>query len=263
MKTAALSVCMLGVAAATAALGVAADRRPAYLGIVAGPVADEVRAQLGLPARGGLTVRKLDPDGPARAAGVQLHDILMRFGDDEVTSPLELAAHIADAGAGTRVTLSVIRAGRPREIVVSLAERGDDSDVGAFPVSPLPGMAQAHAQADAQADAQASDQTISRQTMSMQSRSVSRSSRTQSTLVSSDGDGTVEIRDVDGARTVTIRDAGGGEVHAGPLDSDADRERVPEKFRDKVRTLEAQTPGGAKPPGGAKATGTRRPPGAI
>jgi hypothetical protein len=256
MKSAAFGICVLGVAVATAGLGAAAEPRQGYLGIIVGPVSDEVRAQIDLPARGGLTVRKLDPDGPARAAGVEVYDILVTFGQHDVTSPLELAEHIADAGHGTKVTLSVLRAGKPREIDVVLAERGDESDAAAFPAGPLPGMAQAQAHAQAGGE-DGAGQTISRQTMSMQSSSVSINGRTQSTLVSTDGDGTVEVREVDGARTVTIRDAEGSEVHVGPLATDADRERVPEKFRDKVRKLEAQAPGGTK------SSAKRRPRGAV
>jgi hypothetical protein len=255
MKSAAFGICVLGIAVATAGLGAAAEPRKGYLGIMVGPVSDEVRAQVELPARGGLTVKKLDPDGPARTAGVEVHDILVTFGEREVTSPLELAEHVADAGVGTKVRLSVLRGGKSRAIEVVLAERGEESDTGAFPGG-LPGMAQAQAHAQA-GGGDGAGPTISRQTMSMQSSSTSINGRTQSTLVSTDGDGTVEIREVNGKRTVTIRDAEGSEVHAGPLDSDSDREQVPEKFRDKVRKLEAQTPGGAK------SSAKRRPRGAV
>ena len=48
----------------------------------------------------------------------------------------------------------------------------------------------------------------------------------QKVIVHSDQRGTVEIRETDGKRTVTVKDPAGQEVHAGPLDTDADRAAI-------------------------------------
>jgi hypothetical protein len=49
--------------------------------------------------------------------------------------------------------------------------------------------------------------------------------------------GTVEIQETDGRRSVRVRDPSGREVHAGPLNTDADWEAVPEAFRGMVRDV--------------------------
>jgi hypothetical protein len=71
--------------------------------------------------------------------------------------------------------------------------------------------------------------------------------RSQGMAMVSDADGTIEIRDQDGARTVTIRDRAGKQIHSGPLDTEADREAVPEEFRDKVRVAEGRLGRGGLP----------------
>ena len=60
----------------------------------------------------------------------------------------------------------------------------------------------------------------------------------QNMVVVTDARGTVEIRERDGKRTVTVKDPAGTEVHAGPLDTEADREHVPEAFRGMVEEVE-------------------------
>jgi hypothetical protein len=71
--------------------------------------------------------------------------------------------------------------------------------------------------------------------------------RSQKVVVNSDQRGTVEIRETDGKRTVTVKDPAGKEVHSGPLDTEADREQVPEAFRGMVGEVEGRLGGGAKP----------------
>jgi len=64
----------------------------------------------------------------------------------------------------------------------------------------------------------------------------------QSATSVSDARGTVEIRSIGGKKTVTVRDPAGKQVHAGPLDTDEDLEKVPEEFRDWVREVDADQP---------------------
>jgi hypothetical protein len=81
-----------------------------------------------------------------------------------------------------------------------------------------------------------------------------------------DADGTIELTDADGRRTVKIKDGNGTEIHSGPLNTEADHDAVPEKFRAKVKDAEGKLktqssaspkrklekkPGPPKAPGGA------------
>lgn len=69
----------------------------------------------------------------------------------------------------------------------------------------------------------------------------------QNVVVVADERGSVEIRSAGGKRTVTVKDRAGEQVHAGPLDTEADREQVPEAFREMVREVEGRLGGGPQP----------------
>jgi len=73
--------------------------------------------------------------------------------------------------------------------------------------------------------------------------------QSQSVVTLVDGDGTVEINDSNGKRSVKIRDASGKETYSGALNTEADHDAVPEKFRAKVKDAESRikTPPAAGP----------------
>jgi hypothetical protein len=71
----------------------------------------------------------------------------------------------------------------------------------------------------------------------------------QKTVVLTDGDGTVELLETDGQRTVKIKDASGQDVYSGPLNSAADHQALPEKFRAKAAKAEEHLKEAALPPG--------------
>lgn len=60
---------------------------------------------------------------------------------------------------------------------------------------------------------------------------------TQRAVAESSDRGAVEIQETDGRRMVRVKDPTGREVHAGPLDTDADWQAVPEAFREMVRDV--------------------------
>ena len=98
---------------------------PAYwIGLMGGPVSDELRAHLELPADQGILVREVVPDSPAAKAGVQQYDILLRAGEDELMGMKDLVAHVAKAGEDEgAVKLDLIRRGRQETTEVTPEKR--------------------------------------------------------------------------------------------------------------------------------------------
>lgn len=237
-----------------------AARPPAYLGVTTGAVPDEVRAHLELPEDAGLVVTKVVEGSPAAKAGLEPHDILLAFDGQEVGSPLEFTEIVERAEVGKRVTLSIVRRGRKRQVHVVPERRpaGVAAD-GAAPapavgkLPPLPGLPPAIQQQAEAAMAQAL--AGAGPGGSVQIRTSVTNGVAESTAIASDAAGTVEIRVKGPKKTVSIRDADGGEVYVGPLAKEADFDRVPEAWRDKVRSLDARLqgnkmPGGRRPPRG-------------
>ena len=68
------------------------------------------------------------------------------------------------------------------------------------------------------------------------------------TVVLTDGEGTLELVEADGQRTVKIKDPSGQEVYSGPLNSAADHQALPEKFRVQAAKAEDHLKEAAVPP---------------
>ena len=115
-------------AQATAAVAVAsADSPPApaspyWLGVEVFTVSPALRAQLGLADREGLVVEAMPPGSPAEKAGVKLYDVLVKAGGKKVEDVGNLVAAMMEAKDG-KLTLEVIRGGKPQTIVVTLGKR--------------------------------------------------------------------------------------------------------------------------------------------
>ncbi len=88
-----------------------ADRQPEgfIIGLNADPADETLRAQLGL-GETGLTVRFVMEGAPAAKAGLQQHDVLIKVGEQDLTSLDVLLQAVRDS-AGEPLTITYLRAG--------------------------------------------------------------------------------------------------------------------------------------------------------
>ncbi len=97
-----------------------------WVGLDCVPASDALRAQLGLEGPGGLVVRQVVDDSPAKAAGLQPHDVLVgaKIGEkQEKISGVGEFSKLIQSAEGKPITLTVFRAGKSQEIAVTTAER--------------------------------------------------------------------------------------------------------------------------------------------
>lgn len=100
-----------------------------WIGLGGGPLPPEVRAQVDLPADEGVFVRTVAPEGPAAEAGLKPYDIVRRANTKPVNSLEQLADVVAEQGElKGRITLDLLRAGKPKTLWVAPVER--PADVG-------------------------------------------------------------------------------------------------------------------------------------
>ena len=240
----------------------AADNRPAdrarpaasprRLGTTFAPVPDAVREQLDLPEGVGLLVDAVEPGSSAAVAGLKRFDILTRFNDQIVCNADQLATLIKLRKPGP-VPLTILRGGRERKIQVTLpqVDPADDEMPLAEAPGPAPGFAPGFAPGagNLPGDLQKQMEDLARQLQKQPFGAGGGGGRSRTTRMSvspqgneridteSDGATTIEIRQSAGKFTVEIRGADGAKIHAGKLDTEADRRRVPEAFRDRVERL--------------------------
>jgi serine protease Do len=94
-----------------------------WLGVQIQPVSDEVAAALGLDAAKGVLIAAVTGDTPAAAAGMERGDIVIRVDGAAVDAPRDLTRMIAGEAPGTEVRLSILRAGKPVDLTVTLGTR--------------------------------------------------------------------------------------------------------------------------------------------
>lgn len=71
----------------------------------------------------GVIVVSIETDGPAARAGLMLGDVLVALEGTPLHDPGDVQAAVAGRKVGTAVTVSLIRAGAPLQVAVTLAER--------------------------------------------------------------------------------------------------------------------------------------------
>jgi S1-C subfamily serine protease len=122
LRGADLAVPHATLARVTAELLAHGRMRRGYLGVATQPLRlpAALREQLG--QRGGALVLDTDENGPARAAGLQMGDVIVAVDDQKVRGPRELVAALADK-LGVAVTLRYVRGANIATVELTLAER--------------------------------------------------------------------------------------------------------------------------------------------
>lgn len=109
-------------------LDAAAEPQSKYwIGVGCEPATDALKSQLGIGEKPAILITMVADGSPAKAAGIQLHDVITtaKLGDD--TKPLDsvatLTALVVKAEQKQPLVLTVIRQSKPQEITVTPAER--------------------------------------------------------------------------------------------------------------------------------------------
>jgi serine protease Do len=96
--------------------------RPGFLGVKVQQMTPEMAQGMGLTEPQGSIVAWVTEGGPAAAAGLQIGDIVARFDDVIPTDERDLLRMIARSVPGRKVTLGVLRDGKPIDVAVTLGE---------------------------------------------------------------------------------------------------------------------------------------------
>ena len=111
--------------------------RRGWLGVRIQDVNEDVADALGLPRPRGALVTEV-MEGPARDAGMQASDVILRFDGGQVRDTRDLVRRVADAGVGRSVDVVVFRDGEEQTIQVVLGLREDGTVAPRAEESPEP-----------------------------------------------------------------------------------------------------------------------------
>ena len=99
------------------------EQKPdAYLGVLTCEAPVELRAQFSLAEGFGLLVEEVIPDSPAKAAGLKVYDVLVKFEDQKLVNMEQLKALVRAKKKGDVVQLDVITGGKETKVPVTLGE---------------------------------------------------------------------------------------------------------------------------------------------
>ncbi|HEX9070531.1 MAG TPA: trypsin-like peptidase domain-containing protein, partial [Pseudolabrys sp.] len=100
--------------------------RRGWLGVRIQQVSDEIAESLSVkPARGAL-VAGIDDKGPAKAAGIEPGDVIVRFDGKDVKEMRDLPKIVADTPVGKDVEVVVVRKGKEEKMSVKLGRLEDE-----------------------------------------------------------------------------------------------------------------------------------------
>ena len=84
----------------------------------------------GLPGSGGALVSSVDPDGPAKAAGLRVDDVIIEFNGKPTNNNDELVAQVSKTAPGTTVPMKIVRAKKVTTLNVKVDELDLEQEQG-------------------------------------------------------------------------------------------------------------------------------------
>ncbi|MFH1344859.1 MAG: Do family serine endopeptidase [Pseudomonadota bacterium] len=107
------------------------ELRRGWLGVRIQQVTDEIAESLSIkPARGAL-IAGVEEKGPAKPAGIEPGDVVVKFDGKDIKEPKDLSRVVADTAVGKEVDVVIIRKGKEEVRRVTLGRLQDDKAVQA------------------------------------------------------------------------------------------------------------------------------------
>lgn len=249
----------------------------AYMGVLTREVPVELRSQFSLPDGFGLMVEEVMPDSPAKTAGIKPHDVLVKFADQQLVNMEQLMTLVRSKKKDEVVPFTVITSGKETQVSVTMAERMVPVNEMRPPSRGFPGMPQMqHFFGGGGQDMREQMEQMQRQMREYQERiqdwnrdghrgtfppppssrrdegdrrggpgprdgekrtETRVESHASANIIRRDDSGEYQLKHEDGKRTFTARPKE-GEEQSWPVNTDAERQAVPEKFREKLRLFD-------------------------
>jgi serine protease Do len=91
-----------------------------WIGVEIQPITPDIADSMGLKSTKGALVAEVQPNGPAKAAGVKSGDVILDVNGEAVDGPRELARKIASLGPQAKANLDVWRSGSEKTLSMTL-----------------------------------------------------------------------------------------------------------------------------------------------
>jgi len=234
-----------------------------FLGVETSEVPHVLSEQMGLPRGFGVVVDYVVPNGPAAAAGLQASDIIRMLNDQQIVDPSQLGKLVRSFTEGTSIDLTLLRKGKEVKVSVKLGKKDvpvgrgpfgfeqewnfDDLDKMKFDFKTPDMTAVREAVARAKDQAMRARDEAQRAVRGLRivttDDGLTKSTRIdlgKATITFSDDQGELKMESIDGKKMLTAKDAQGKVLFNGPIDTDAERAKLPANVRQRFEKLEHQ-----------------------
>jgi serine protease Do len=106
-----------------------------YLGVVIQNVTGELAERFGLKSTAGVLISEIKPDSAAARAGLEVGDVVVELNGKPIEDVNQLRNAVAASKPGTKVSLTVLRDGKEKEMPVQLGELPSEQVAEAGPAS--------------------------------------------------------------------------------------------------------------------------------
>ncbi len=103
------------------------ETRRGWLGVRIQPVTPEIGDSLNIKPPRGALIAGLDDKGPAKPAGIEAGDVIVKFDGQDIKEMRDLPKIVADTPVGKDVEVTIVRDGKEMKKTVKLA-RLEDSE---------------------------------------------------------------------------------------------------------------------------------------
>jgi serine protease Do len=97
-----------------------------WLGVLIQRVTPEIAESLGISEARGALVADVVEDGPAKAAGIEVGDVIVEYDGQEVNESNDLPLMVARTAVGKEVSVKILRDGDVKDMSVTIAELDDE-----------------------------------------------------------------------------------------------------------------------------------------
>ena len=209
-----------------------------YLGLITRLAGSDLAAQLRQPEGFGLVVEEVLPDSPAKTAGLERNDLLVRYEDQLLANPPQLEALVRRTGKDKEAALTILRGGAEQKITIKVGEKmlperrpyrptnpggmqQNPNLPGGYPMNPEP----RRLRGDIGDEFGSEERQV---TYAPQRARIERR----------DEQGRYELAPHEGTRTFVVLKPDGAIAWRGPVETPEQREAVPAELKPKLELLE-------------------------
>ncbi|OCC23009.1 protease [Croceicoccus estronivorus] len=100
-----------------------------YLGVRIQQLNEDLADSLGIAHNRGEFVQAVEPGGAADKAGLQAGDVILKVNGQDVTPDQTLSYLVANIAPGSRVTIDLVRDGKPRTVSATVSKRPSEEEL--------------------------------------------------------------------------------------------------------------------------------------